>query len=416
MTGLAALERAAGTVCADGTDPASLAAVVAWSCGPRRNPDALRRRLRSGPAAEDERGRDGAAEEGAPSLPSERIAELVRSDGPPGAPVIDVALRVLQQWAGLGVRVTLVGDRAYPDELAEGWPDLDAPVLLAWRGVPPADAGPGVALVGARNATPYGLAVTELLATAVARAGGRVVSGGAVGIDAAAHEAAIGLPGGTTVVLGCGHAVRYPVPHARPGGLFDRVLEDGGTLVSELLPEVRPHAGVIRARNRIVAGLARVTVVVEGGGRSGSLLTASAAVDRGRDVLAVPGDLLAPGSVAPLRLLSEGARACTGPRDVLALLPDLPTSLVAGAGPAVDGAAVTVAADLGMLPAPVRAALERAGPRGVALEDLGLVHEGPAGALLAALTRARLAGVLDDVPGGVRLRPTRPAGPRPSVR
>jgi DNA processing protein len=215
----------------------------------------------------------------------------------------------------------LVGDPAYPSRLAEGWPDLDAPVLLAWRGEPPSTVGPGVAIVGARNATGYGTAVAELLATAVARAGGRVVSGGAVGIDAAAHAAALGLPGGTTVVLGCGHDVAYPVPHARRGGLFDRVLQDGGTLVSELLPEVTAHPGVIRARNRIVAGLAEVTIVVEGGGRSGALLTASAAADRGREVFAVPGDIMAPGSVAPLRLLAEGARACTGPADVLALMP-----------------------------------------------------------------------------------------------
>ena len=400
MTGLAEVEHAARTVCADGTDPAAVAALLAWTCGPRRRPDALRRRLRS--EGTDARGRT-------PERPSERLVALVRSDGRPGGPVVDVALRVVRQWAALGVHVALVGDPAYPTDLAEGWPDVDAPPLLAWRGMPPADAGPGVALVGARNATAYGTAITEILATAVARAGGRVVSGGAIGIDAAAHGAALGLPGGTTVVLGCGHAVRYPVPHARPGGLFDRVLDDGGTLVSELLPEVRAHPGVIRARNRIVAGLARITVVVEGGARSGSLLTASAAADRGRDVLAVPGDLLAPGSAAPLRLLSEGARACTGPRDVLALLPGPRVPHTVGGGPPPSGAVAMVSADLGMLPAPVREALERAGPRGIALEDLGLVHDGPPGALLAALTRARLAGVLDEVPGGVRLRPTRPS-------
>lgn len=403
MTVLAEVERAARTVCADGTDPAAVAAVLAWTCGPRRRSDALRRRLRM--EAADASG----GEEPTVARPSERLSALARSDGRPGAPVLDVALHVLRQWTALGVRVALVGDPTYPDDLAEGWPDVDAPPLLAWRGTPPGHAGPGVALVGARNATAYGTAVAELLATAVARAGGRVVSGGAIGIDAAAHDAALGLPGGTTVVLGCGHAVRYPVPHARQGGLFDRVLEDGGTLVSELLPEVGAHPGVIRARNRIVAGLARVTVVVEGGSRSGALLTASAAADRGRDVLAVPGDLLAPGSAAPLKLLSEGARACTGPRDVLALLPDLPVSLTAGRGLPAAGGVMTVPADLGMLPAPVREALERAGPRGMALEDLALVHDGPAGALLAALTRARLAGALDDVPGGVRLRPTRPS-------
>lgn len=400
MTVLAEVEHVVRTVCADGTDPASVAAVLAWTCGPRRRPDALRRRLRMEGAG---------AQESRAVRPSERLAALVRSDGRPGAPVLDVALHVVRQWAALGVRVALVGDPTYPEDLAEGWPDVDAPPLLAWRGTPPGDAGPGVALVGARNATAYGTAIVELLATAVARAGGRVVSGGAIGIDAAAHGAALGLPGGTTVVLGCGHGVRYPVPHARPGGLFERVLEDGGTLVSELLPEVGAHPGVIRARNRIVAGLARITVVVEGGARSGALLTASAAADRGRDVLAVPGDLLAPGSAAPLRLLSEGARACTGAADVLALLPDLPASSAAGRVVVSGGAVTTVPADLGMLPVPVREALERAGPRGMALEDLALVHDGPAGALLAALTRARLAGALDDVPGGVRLRPTRPS-------
>lgn len=405
MTGTGALERAATAVAADGTDPADLAAVVTWACGPRRSLDALRRRLL---AVRSTTG-DGCVEEGDMAPPSLRVAELARADGRLDGPAGEVARDVLGRWSVLGVRVALVGDVAYPDALTEGWPTIDAPVLLAWRGSPPGDAGPGVAIVGARNASPYGTEVTELLASAVARAGGRVVSGGAIGIDAAAHAATLGLPGGTTVVLGCGHAVRYPVPHARPGGLFDRVLEDGGTLVSELLPQVTAHPGVIRARNRIVAGLAQVTVVVEGGARSGSLLTATAAAERGREVLAVPGDVLAPGSVAPLRLLSEGARVCSAPRDVLALLSDLPPTDAVGAGGTASGPPGGAALDAGLLPVAVREMLERAGPRGVALEDLGLVHDGPAGALLAAVTRARLAGILDDVPGGVRLRRTRPS-------
>lgn len=391
MTGLGDVERAVATVCAAGTDPSALAAVLTWSCAPKRSADLLRRRLLI-------------AEPSALQATSSRLAALARGDGRLDGPVADVALHVVRRWATLGVRVALVGDPAYPAVLAEGWPELGAPVMLAWRGAPPADAGPGVALVGARNATPYGTAVTELLATAVARAGGRVVSGGAIGIDAAAHAAALGLPGGTTVVLGCGHGVAYPVQHARRGGLFDRVLDDGGTLVSELLPEVTAHPGVIRARNRIVAGLSLVTVVVEGGARSGSLLTATAAAERGREVLAVPGDLLAPGSAAPLRLLGEGARACTGPQDLLRHLPG--TTSVADSTSGMDG---DPAVDGGLLPAAVRDALVRAGPRGIAVEDLGLVHDGGAGALLAALTRARLAGVLEDVPGGVRLRRARPS-------
>ncbi len=392
MSALLEVVKAARAVCADGTDPDALAAVLTWSCGPRRSADALRRRLRDRPDAA----------EGMTSV-AQALAAVAREDGGLDGPLADVALRIVATWARLGVRVTLIGDPAYPVSLAEGWPDLDAPVLLAWRGQPPADAGLGVAVVGARNASAYGTTIAELVAEASARAGARVVSGGAVGIDAAAHTAALGLPGGTTVVLGCGHAVDYPVPHARPGGLFSRVLDDGGTLVSELLPEVAPHAGVIRARNRIVAGLAVVTVVVEGGRRSGSLLTAGAAAERGREVLAVPGDVQAPGSAAPLRLLAEGARPFTGPSDVLALL-----GLDAGrtarrsqdAGPAAFPDA---------FPDAVGRALQRAGPRGIATERLAELHPDGAGGLLADLTRARISGSVEMLPGGVRLRTTRPS-------
>ena len=394
MSGPADVARAATAICAPGTDPDTLAVVLTWLCGPGHRADALRRRIRDADGIDD-------------VPPAQRLAALARSDGPLDGPVADVALRIVGIWARLGVRVALVGDPAYPGRLAEGWPDVDAPVLLAWRGAPPADAGPGVALVGSRNASAYGTAITELLASAVARAGGRVVSGGALGIDAAAHEAALGRPGGTTVVLGCGHAVPYPAPHARRGALFDRVLDDGGTLVSELLPEVTGHPGVIRARNRIVAGLAEVTVVVEGGRRSGALLTATAAAERGREVLAVPGDILAPGSAAPLRLLSEGARVCTGPDDLLTLLPGVDLAVVRS----TDGAP----AGDGGLPPEVHRALERAGPRGIAVEELATVHPGGAGALIGLLVRARVAGAVEDVPGGVRLRRGRPPG-RPSVR
>jgi DNA processing protein len=424
MTTLTDVAQQARGVAAPGSDPSALASVLVWACGPRRSPDALRRRLRDAGAG---------AGVAAPDT-GDRLARIARSDGGLDGALADVACRVLGRWAARGVRVALVGDDAYPSRLAEGWPYLDAPVLLAWRGEPPATAGPGVAIVGARNASGYGTEVAELLSSAVARAGGRVISGGAVGIDAAAHGAALGLPGGTTVVLGCGHDVGYPAPHARRGGLFDRIFEDGGTLVSELLPEVVAHPGVIRARNRIVAGLAEVTVVVEGGSRSGALLTAGAAAERGREVLAVPGDILAPGSAAPLRLLAEGARACTGPDDVLASIPTAAAGrLTIGArGSAASGAHVEGSVGPGVpmgLPPAIHRALQRAGPRGLAVEDLALVHEGGAGALLAVLTRARIAGVVEDADGGVRLRTAlpprrvvmqRPTGtprpPRPSDR
>jgi DNA processing protein len=393
-TSIAPLIARAARVAADGTDAAELAALVAFACRPRRDLDALRRRVRD--ASDPDEQLDGA--EGAGTL-------LARLAGPP-PPWLDTATtHVLSVWERLGVRAVIVGDPAYPPRLAEGWPTLDAPTLLAWRGSPPRDAGPGVAIVGSRAASAYGLEVASWLAHDIARAGGRIVSGGAVGVDAAAHQAALGSPGGTTVVLGCGHDVRYPAVHARPGGLFARVLDDGGTLLCELLPEVRPHPGVIRARNRILAGLAEVTVVVEGGARSGALITASAAAERGRAVLAVPGDVRAAGSAAPLRLLAEGAEACGSPADVLAHLPapaEAPGRAGADVRPAgaVSGS-VALAAGLDVR---IVRLLERAWPR--PLEVDGLVHTSglAAGQLLTMLTRARIAGGIEDVAGGIRLR------------
>ena len=377
--------RAFAAVAADGSDPDLLLAVTGWAMRPRRTFDALRRHSRD---EEDLRGlRPAAAVAGAA--------------GDPPDDVLGPAAQLAATWRRLGVRVALVGEPAYPDRLAEGWPEVDAPTLLAWRGTLPAD-GPTVAVVGARRATGYGLGVAAWLAESAARAGARIVSGGAVGIDAAAHEAALEQPGGTTVVLGCGHAVAYPREHARSGGLFDRVLDHGGSIVSELLPHVGVHPGTVRARNRIVAGLADAVVVVEGGEHSGALLTATAAVDRGRSVLAVPGDVRAPGSVAPHRLLAEGAAPCTAPADLLDVL---------GAGPAVDPASEDGETDtLGPLPPEVQRELASAWPRPIRVDDLAVRAALSPGRLLATLTRARVMGVIAESAEGVRLRHAPPAG------
>ncbi len=386
----------AAAVAAPGTDPDALARLVVLAAGPARGPDRVRRALAASP--------EGPVDAvGAAAV----LAGVVGAeDGPDAAGRRSAAAAALRRWTGLGVRVAVVGDPAYPDRLAEGWPQADAPMLLAWRGLPPVEAGAGVAVVGTRSATAYGLAVATDLAAAVARAGGRVVSGGARGIDAAAHAAALGLPGGTTVVLGCGHGVAYPRDHARPGGLFDRVLADGGTLVSELLPELAPHPGVIRARNRIVAALAEVVVVVEGGERSGALLTAGAAAARGRAVLAVPGDLRAPGSAAPLRLLSEGAAPYLGPACALVHLSSTTAPPVAdeAEAPATAVTAGARAAALRHLVPPAAAAvLARAWPRALTPAEVVRASGCDAAELLAGIVRARLAGALEAVGDGVRV-------------
>ena len=367
-------------IAAPDTDPDLLARVLAWLLAPRRTGEALRRTCRD------------RAEGG----PDDRLRAVLPA---PADGQADAIASIAGTWRRLGVTVALVGDRAYPAGLAAGWPHTDGPVLLAWTGQAPGIT-PAVGLVGARRATGYGTGVASWLSATIARAGGHIVSGGARGIDAAAHQAALEEPGGTTVVLGCGHAVSYPRGHAAPGGLFDRVLDHGGSLVSELLPHERPHAGNVRLRNRVVAGLVGALVVVEGGNRSGALVTAGAAADRGVPVLAVPGDIRAPGSAAPHRLLAEGAAPCRGPEDVLDAL-GAGTSSGPARGP--TGPDTPGGGTLG-LPDDVARALREAWPRPVRVDDLAVATGRSVPVLLSVLTQGQIAGVLAESLEGVRLR------------
>jgi DNA processing protein len=382
----------AHAVAGPGVDPQRVARLVAWCLTPGRTADTLRRGLaadevspRLPDAAQTTGGRADALDAALPPVPADRRGEVAA---------------VLDAWRRAEVRVATIVDDAYPSGLGAGWPGTAAPLLLAWRGVAPATVrtrGPAVAIVGARRATGYGTGVGAWLAEAAGRAGVRVVSGGALGIDAAAHLAALETAGGTTVVLGCGHAVRYPRPHAGPDGLFDRVVQHGGSLLSELLPHAPAHPGNVRARNRIVAGLVDVVVVVEGGARSGSLVTATAAADAGVPVLAVPGDVRAPGSVAPHRLLAEGAAPCTSPADLL-------EALGHGSTDAGADARRTARVAVSVLPEEVHRILVAAWPRPVPVDELAAATGRSAPALLGALTRARIAGETSEDVSGVRLR------------
>lgn len=350
-------------VAARGTDPDLLATVVALTV----HADGRR-------AVEAALGDEGLLD---------RADGLPRPDGPQHR-AADAAAAT---WRRLGCRVALRGDAAWPARLDR---TPAPPPWLAWRGSPASFDRPAVAIVGARRATAYGTGVAAWLAEAAAEAGAVVVSGGAVGIDAAAHDAAVDHA--TTVVLGCGHDVAYPRPHARPGGLFDRVLAGGGSLCSELLPGAAPRPQHVRARNRLVAGLVDVVVVVEGGPRSGSLVTAGDAADAGVEVLAVPGDVRAPGSAAPHRLLAEGAGACTGPDDLLAAL------RVTSPGTGEDTSVATG------LPTEVETVLVERWPRPVRVERLASASGLGVGTVLAALTRARVNGTVSESSDGVRLR------------
>jgi DNA processing protein len=175
-------------------------------------------------------------------------------------------------------------------------------------------ARPAVSIVGARACSGYGSAVARSLGRELAAAGLVVVSGLARGIDAEAHRGALEAGGTTVGVLGCGIDRDYPSAHAE----LARRVADAGLIVSEYAPGVEPAPWRFPARNRIVAGLCAATVVVEARERSGALITADLAVEEGREVFAVPGEITSSLSSGTNNLLKLGAAPLTSAADVLA--------------------------------------------------------------------------------------------------
>ncbi|OUO90754.1 DNA protecting protein DprA [Gordonibacter sp. An230] len=162
----------------------------------------------------------------------------------------------------------------------------------------------GMAIVGARRATPYGRGCAMRFARLAAERGVTVISGGARGCDAAAHEAALSAGGRTTAFLGGGCDRLYPAEHR---GLFQRIVDGGGAVVSEHPWDVAPRPWMFRLRNRLIAALARATLIVEAGLPSGTFSTADEALAVGREVLVVPGAITAATSRGANRLLVQGA-------------------------------------------------------------------------------------------------------------
>jgi DNA processing protein len=205
-------------------------------------------------------------------------------------------------------------DAAFPSLLAA---IHDPPACLYLRGS--GDPGllhePAVAIVGARACSSYGRSVTRSLARELAGAGLVVVSGMARGIDGQAHRGALEVGGRTVAVLGCGVDRDYPAAHAQ---LARRICEHG-LVVSEYEAGVEPAPWRFPARNRIIAGLCRATVVVEARERSGALITADFALEEGRDVLAVPGEITSSLSAGTNALVKLGAAPVACAADVLEL-------------------------------------------------------------------------------------------------
>jgi DNA processing protein len=201
-------------------------------------------------------------------------------------------------------------DPAYPPALTT---IADPPTVLWVRGRVATLAAPAVAIVGSRAASAYGLAVAERLAADLAACGLMIVSGMARGVDSAAHRGALAANGCTVAVLGSGVDVIYPPEHAP----LAREIAKTGAVVSELVPGTAPLPLFFPRRNRIISGLSRAVVVIEASDKSGSLITARCALEQGRDVLAVPGNVLSGRNRGAHGLLRDGARIVESAADIL---------------------------------------------------------------------------------------------------
>jgi DNA processing protein len=271
-------------------------------------------------------------------------------------------------------------DPAFPRSLAA---IFDTPPGLFVRGESALDVldGPSVSVVGARSCSPYGAYVARMLGRELASAGLVVVSGLARGIDGEAHRGALEPDGTTVAVLGCGIDRDYPATHAE----LARQIATRGLVVSEYAPGVEPAPWRFPARNRIIAGLAQVTVVVEARERSGALITADLAMEEGREVLAVPGEITSALSAGTNRLLRQGATPLTSPADVLECF-----GLVL---PERERPAVSPDAEL---------VLTRLQDAAAGADELARALDLDAGALSAALSELEVAGLVSQEAGSYR--------------
>lgn len=353
------------------------------------------------------------------------ISERLRAGDPPGL-VFDRLL--IERWADepdksaairaradaaimraseQGITAIPWTDAAYPPALAT---IVDPPPVLWMRGVAAALERPAVAIVGSRAGSPYALAVAERLAADLSARGIVVVSGLARGVDSAAHRGALSgaaeapVSGGSTIaVLGSGVDVIYPAEH-KP---LAREIVETGAIASELVPGTPPNPAFFPQRNRIISGLSRAVVVIEAGEKSGSLITARCALEQGRDVLAVPGNVLSGRNRGAHALLRDGAKIVETADDILEELG--PTSSSVASAPArwpnLDSAAraskeqgdpVLACLQVGE-PCDLDAISERSGlaparllPRLFELELRGLVGRAGGGRFVRLTDRARV--------------------------
>ena len=302
--------------------------------------------------------------------------------------------RIVEEIRGLGLSVVTVEDDSYPRRLAA----IEMPPHVLFVAGDPAalERERVIAIVGTRYPSDGGRVAAERIARAMVAASATVVSGLALGIDGAAHVGTLRAEGRTVAVIGSGHAVSSPRTHDR---LAERILASGGAIVSELAPHVPANRGTFPRRNRIISGLSDATVVVEAPARSGALITASWALEQGRECFLVPGPIDEPASAGCLSFLRDFHDTAR----VVAGVPQLVEDL--GWNQAVsDGATTAVLATLAEV-GETAARLGRAVAAGPAtVDELVAVVGWPVATVLAGLTILERHGLVASAHG--RYRPT----------
>ncbi len=312
----------------------------------------------------------------------------------------EVDLRLAPTRAA-GVRVLTLADEAYPGRLRRI--ELPPPVLFLHGDASAMERARSIAIVGTRRPTEHGRSLAGRIADAVAGLGATVVSGLALGIDGAAHAAAVRAGTPTVAVIGGGHGRLYPAAHR---GLARTIVDEGGVVVSEFAPDVIPTRGTFPRRNRIISGLADATVVVEAGARSGALTTAAWALEQGRGLHIVPGrvgDPAVAGCLAFLREAAPEARIVAGVPELvddLGLL-DLPKVAARGVRqgrpepPSLDALLATLG--------PAERSIARQIVSGVGtVDELASATGSPGATVLGALTSLEVRGLVLEAFGRYR--------------
>jgi len=295
-------------------------------------------------------------------------------------------LRILEK---LGARIVTRWDKDYPFNLKQIY---DPPAVMFVRGeILPVDEK-AVAVVGTRNPTRYGIEMTEKIVKDLIQAGVTLVSGLARGIDTACHGAALKEGGRTIGVVGCGIDVRYP----RENGPLIEEMASRGVVISEFRPGVPPLATNFYRRNRIISGISKGVLVVEAARNSGSLITASHALDQNREVFAVPGSVLNKRTEGPHHLRNQGAGLVESGRDLIQALFEPPQAM---AQPSLCSVGEQ---DQGQdLPEESRELLESLDPDPVSIDLLCESLKTEAGKISALLLDLELRGLVRRHPGNM---------------